>query len=220
MGKLIVRLRLLLAFFFLSLVLPHSVLAQSHVLKKPYNPSFYMGIGAIFPDINSGIDSPTGATEIKRSNAGFRIYGGYLINKYFAIEANYADYGTDRIDSQNIGDSFTFLGRQYNFAGAANGSVSANSIGVGPVISLNTSYVRPFFKIGYHWWNYDLDISNVLINGVASKLARKKQGGDIYWGLGLDFKLYPQFWLRMEYISTPIDGRSASQSGINIMGLF
>lgn len=179
----------------------------------------YLGFGVGLPDMQSGIDTPVGGTQIDRSVFSYRMFGGVMLTDWLAFEGHYADMGTDTATASQITDAVNYLNTQYNFDQLGKMEAKSHSYGVAPVISINLPYVRPFVKFGYHWWKYQFKASG-LIGGTTSSFSRNSTGGDMFWGLGLDFKLFPRIWMRLQFESLPIDQRRPSLTSINLMGLF
>ncbi len=213
-------------YFKLILVLPIIYLigiAQLHSQNSYYDARQirgYAGLGVGIPDMQSGIESPIGGTEIERSVHSFRAFAGVMFTDWLALEANFNDLGSDAAVAAKLSDAATYLNKQYSFAPNGRMDAKAYSVGIAPVISLNLPYVRPFVRVGYHWWNYKFKASGVFINGVSSEFSRNKRGGDITFGAGMDFKLFPNQWLRFQYDSIPIDSRRSSLTSVNLLTLF
>lgn len=130
------------------------------------NPGFYVGAGAgqSFVDESNYDDEDT----------AFSVFGGYQFNRYFGLEAGYADFG--KLEPSDNGRALE-----------AN-SAYLTAVGTVPFTDKFSGYA----KAGFHRW--DLDTA---IPGLTS--TRDDSGSDPTYGLGLQYRFNDTVALRTEY---------------------
>lgn len=133
---------------------------------------FYVGAGAG----QSLIDETTHDDE----DTAFSAFGGYQFNRYFALEAGYADFG--RIEPRGIGNDLE----------ARSGYLTA--VGSVPF----TERLSGYAKAGLHRW--DLDEALPVLTGTGDD-----SGTDPTYGLGLQYRFNDTVALRGEYSRFEID---------------
>lgn len=137
---------------------------------------FYAGIGA-------GV-AHEGFTGYRANDIAFKALFGYSANKYFAVEAAYADAGTLEDDVNGL-----------DVAISSNGFIAA-VLGKWPV----TDVFSPYLKVGYAFYDSTTKVSN----GVNS-FSESFSEDDLMFGGGVELKLGDNFRLRaeMEKIKVP-----------------
>lgn len=130
------------------------------------NPGFYVGAGAG----QSFVDE----SQYDDEDTAFSVFGGYQFNRYFGLEAGYADFG-----KLEPGDNGRAL--------EAN-SAYLTAVGTVPFTDKFSGYA----KAGFHRW--DLDTA---IPGLTS--TRDDSGSDPTYGLGLQYRFNDTVALRTEY---------------------
>lgn len=146
------------------------------------DPGFYVGAGIGITSLDVRDFNPDFADlRFEEQSFGFKVFGGYRILKYLAVEAGYTDFGNVR----------SWEGGNLQFFKEANVDVSVWS---GYVVGLvpASDKVDFFAKIGYGSWNLD---NTTTADGVTEDLSRT--GSDLAFGLGMNFRI-KKFGIRVE----------------------
>lgn len=144
-----------------------ALLAGSEVLAE--DSGFYVGAGA-------GL-AHEGFSGFRGDDTAFKLLGGYSFNKYFAVEAEYVDGGTqkDGVGAVDIAiDSEGFI---------------AALIGKWPV----NDVFAPYLKVGYAFYD-----TTAKVTGGTSPFSVSSSDSDLAFGGGLELKLRERFGLRAE----------------------
>jgi opacity protein-like surface antigen len=131
-----------------------------------------------------GVSAGQGSTEIDagggQSFAGddtsFKVLGGWRVMKFFAVEADYRDLGSQ--SDMVLGEEFVIDTSSFDLF----------AVGVIPV----GSAFEIFGKAGYSMWDAEMRITGVPGSGSDS-------GNDIAYGLGAAYNFGDKFALRLEY---------------------
>lgn len=173
---------------FAALALTVGAAAQADV-----QPGFYAGaaFGSTTID-DDGFD----AIGFDDSDTGFKVFGGYDFNPYFAIEASYFDFGEGSGTFDDV-----ILG-SFDFDVGVSG-FDASAVGTLPV----SDSLSVFGKVGVA--SYDID-AHVTVPGFGSG---SESESDMTYGAGvaLDFG---QFGVRLEYEAINVDDGEASMLSI------
>lgn len=151
----------------LSTLLLSATLGAAAFSANAQDTGFYAGagVGQSFVDEQAYDDEDT----------AFSVFGGYQFNRYFALEAGYADFG--KVEAEG---------------------------GVGPDLEANAGYLTAvgsvpitdnfsaYAKAGFHRWDLDADLPGVVGNGDDS-------GSDPTYGLGAQYRFTDRVALRGEY---------------------
>ncbi|HUH89937.1 MAG TPA: outer membrane beta-barrel protein [Lysobacter sp.] len=134
-------------------------------------PGFYAGVGVGQSIVDEGI--------LDDEDTAFSIFGGYQVNRYFGVEAGYADFG--KIEPRGLP-----------------GKVEADSAYLTAVGTLPfTENFSGYAKAGFHAWD-----AKARIPGVANA---KDDGTDPTYGLGLQYRFTDNVALRGEYSRFEMD---------------
>jgi opacity protein-like surface antigen len=160
------------------------------------NPDgFYVGGG--FGQFNLDIDNFDQAEDAAENIAdsddnSWKVFAGYRINPYFALEAAYIDLGAP-------GDQFETSGTRGNYR--------AEIAGFSPAVigSLPLGPVELFGKVGYYFYDVDLrldlDGDDPAVDGVDSSHSES----DFTYGLGVGLTLFEHLHARVEYEILDLD---------------
>lgn len=116
-------------------------------------------------------------TGFNGSDVAFKAVAGYSFNKYFSVEASYADGGTQKDDIGGMDVAISSDG----FIGAI--------LAKWPV----TDRFSPYLKVGYAF--YDTEIK---VTGGPTPISDSASESDSMVGGGLEFKLGDRFRLRAD----------------------
>jgi outer membrane protein with beta-barrel domain len=134
-------------------------------------PGAYVGASA--GQSNTSVDGAPGAS-FDGSGTAFKLQGGYRVMRYFGVEADYRDFGSQ---DDNVGGQETEIDTT---------SLDLFAMGVVPV---GRSF-EVFAKAGWSNWNAD-----VTVQGVGSG---SNDGTDLAYGLGGSYAV-GKFDLRLEF---------------------
>lgn len=143
---------------------------------------FYVGAGLGVSSVDMRDFNPDYAgLRFEDDELGFKLFGGFRLLKYFALEASYVDFGNVKAwEGGNI--------QVYAEANVGISMWSGYAVGLVPV----SDKVDFFGKLGYA--SYDVD-SNATASGETED--RSDSGSDLAYGLGVNF-LFKKFGARIE----------------------
>ena len=130
---------------------------------------------------------------INEDDTGTKVFGGYKLNDYFAIEGGLYDFG-------EISDSGSHLEID---------GLSLAAIGLIPV----SSNVSLFGKVGIHDWDADS------IGTIPSQLT-KDNDTDAFYGVGLDYAVNERWSLRGEFERFEVDDLDIDVASIGVVFKF
>jgi OOP family OmpA-OmpF porin len=140
------------------------------------------GVGQSFVDEGNYDDEDT----------AFSAFGGYQFNKYFALEAGYADFG--EIESSRPGQPSLEGDTAYFTA-----------VGIVPI----TEKFSAYGKAGLHRWNLDQAIPSLTSSTDDS-------GSDPTYGLGVQYRFTDRVALRGEYSRFEIEDLDADLAQVQL----
>ncbi len=177
----------------LFMAVPLLTLFQTAIAQGSDN-NFYIGAGLGQSNYDTGVSSLTGSARHDKTDSGYKLFAGYSLNKFVAVEGHYADFGKTSL-SGNTGDTFVHDGTTYSFV-ANNVTLTSNasSLGIAGVFSYPvTDSIAPFAKIGLHYWEDDGKASS----GVASYNVGD-DGTDLFFGIGMNIAINDSLSARLE----------------------
>jgi OOP family OmpA-OmpF porin len=151
------------------------LLASTNVLAE-IEPGFYagVGVGKASVEIDDLFDG---------DDTAFKVFGGYNINQYFALEAAYFDAGEPDQTIALPGPDLTLK--------VATTGLNLSLLGRAPLGDMFSL----FGKVGYA--SYDVEISSS-VNGQTA-FSEDGSDDDLSYGVGAAFNLGTSFELRAEY---------------------
>jgi len=120
-----------------------------------------------------------GVARTDAEDSGYKLYGGYRVNRWFGVEAAY----TDLLEGHE-----TALGYEFDLA-VNYGSVAA--VGVLPV----HPRLELWTKVEAAYWSADV----LLDDGLAPPVDRSESGFDLGYGVGFDWYPLPRVGIRGEW---------------------
>ncbi len=143
---------------------------------------FYVGAGFGFSNFDvEDFNEEFANLYFESDNFGLKLFGGYQVFKYLAVEAGYTDFGQIKRKETNI-----YYEDQSLKVAINDWDVSAvGTVALGKKATL-------FAKIGMASWNTD-----VTVDDGHEVVAESSSGTDLAYGLGLDF-MFKKFGLRLE----------------------
>jgi opacity protein-like surface antigen len=147
-------------------------------------------IGAGFGQFNVGVDGLDDADnaikKIDDDGNAWKIFAGWRINPYFAVELNYVDFGENS-------------GATHSDASGSSGNYSVDLAGFQPAIygSFPLGPVELFGKVGYYF--YDVDLSVNLDNIHQDNLSADTSEEALSYGFGVGVTLLERLHAKLEY---------------------
>jgi uncharacterized repeat protein (TIGR01451 family) len=160
-----------------------------------------------YRDALSGAGITPRAVSLDDSDSGFKAFGGYSFNEYFAIEAGYADLG--EVESSfattvppNAVDSTVRTAANVHpyFAGGATLAL-VGKVPVGDRVEL-------FAKGGaFMWDNTEVDLE--VVSGATFSTSLDRDGSDAFYGAGVSLDIGAGWRVRGEWERYEIDDQDA-----------
>lgn len=145
-------------------------------------PGFYLGAGAGQAMIDDG--------ALDDEDTAFSAFGGYQFNRYFGLEAGYADFG----EIEPLGS-----------AGPKLEGDAAYLVAVGTVPF--TDSFSGYAKAGINDWNVDASVPGLIADD---------SGNDPTYGLGLQYRFTDNVALRGEYSRFEIDDSEVDLAQVQV----
>jgi len=161
------------------------LLAGACVVAAPAAAQAYLGFGVGKSDYGSGNVIPDLITSgsVDGKDSGFKIFGGYQFNPYFAVELAYVDLGKATY-------SGSFFGAPVNDGSLETSGLNASAVGILP---LGAAF-ELFGKVGIFGWE-----SRARDFTAGVPFSGKADGGDISFGVGLAFHFTRNVGIRAEW---------------------
>ena len=128
---------------------------------------FYIGgsIGQSKIDVKGG-DQDLGDIEFNEGDTGYKLFVGYRLLTFLAVEGSYLDFGTpDTTFDTDFGDLYTEIG--------------LNGWDVSVVGNLPLGFFDLFARAGYFWWDADI---RAALGGDSDDDS--DSGSDLTYGVG------------------------------------
>lgn len=164
-----------------------------------FGANIYVGGGIGYSDYNMGISNIRGG-DLDEKDKSYQILVGVELNKYFAIETEYNNFGQSKY-SFSSGDSFNIGNTHYNALQDGEMSSEAKTLGLSALLKLPMhKYFVPYIKGGYHEYEYRSKTSTSL-----GSLSSKSTGGDTHYGAGFESQLSKNIITRVSYDNYSFD---------------
>jgi len=169
---------------------------------EPSGPASGPYVGAGFgrfnvePDNISDVGS--GLVDITRAHDdAFKILAGYRFMPYFALEANYIDFGTPK-------STFSTSG--------SDGNYQLHASGFAP-FGVATLPLGPFEIFGKAGWLFSNNKVKVFLNQPGQQVIQTSHSStDFMWGGGLGFTLFHHFNINAEYDRVQVENAHGSDA--------
>lgn len=167
----------------LSTLLLSATLGAAAFAANAQDKGFYAGagVGQSFVDEGAYDDEDT----------AFTVFGGYQFNRYFGLEAGYADFG--KIEPDVAGPAFE------------GDSAYLTAVGTLPITDKFSAYA----KAGLHRWNVDTSLPGVTGNNDDS-------GSDPTYGVGAQYRFTDRVALRGEYSRFEVEDVDADLAQLQV----
>ena len=148
--------------------------ALGQVDENDNRQGFYIGAG--LGEFSSSIDGPPaiGEIDLDSDDTATKLFGGWRLNRFFAVQLDYIDFG-----------------RSSGASGLLD--VSSDTSGFAPNVigTLPIGFFELFAKVGMMWYDVDLDVENDPTLSDSSE--------DLIYGVGVGLTLVERLSLRLEY---------------------
>ncbi|MDJ0872532.1 MAG: outer membrane beta-barrel protein [Gammaproteobacteria bacterium] len=135
--------------------------------------------------VNSGFASAQ--TSVDDTDYGWKAFGGWRINKYFALEATYVDFGEAKFTTNTTGPD-----------GVIRGEADAEAFALDVLAIVRPAdWLDLFVKVGGFYWDVDAKLAAV-VDGRAGSAKSNDTGTNFKAGAGLSFVLSEDISLRLE----------------------
>ncbi len=142
------------------------------------------GIDATFASLGL-----TASTNVDETDIGWKIYGGYQFNQYFAVEGGYTDLGEATFNSTiTSGGSGTGNGEWKAY------SIDLSALGILPI----GNQAALFGRAGLSMWDLDFEFTATGPGGTASE-SDSESGASPLLGLGGMISVTPNLTVRAEF---------------------
>ena len=158
------------------------------------NESAYLGFSYGNTEFESDDITPITA-QMDSSDSGLKLFFGYDLSRRVSLEFAYVDFGESSL-SGSSGDTFMFDGSTYAFIHDTNWSAEVSAITVSTLYSFrpgNTGLaIQP--RLGLAMWESESNYSNTI-----GTYSVNDDGANLFYGIGLMYKLTKLFSLKAEY---------------------
>lgn len=167
----------------LSTLLLSAALGAAAFGASAQEPGFYAGAGVGQSFVDEGVYDD--------EDTAFTVFGGYQFNRYFGLEAGYADFG--KIEPDVAGPALE------------GDSAYLTAVGTLPVTEKFSAYA----KAGLHRWNVDTSLPGVTGNNDDS-------GSDPTYGVGAQYRFTDKVALRAEYSRFEVEDVDADLAQLQV----
>lgn len=136
--------------------------------------------------VNSSFGSPT-VVGSDNEDLGFKVFGGYQINKYLGVEAGFVDFNDVKANS-------TVAGPRTVYTTAENDAWTLAAVGTWPV----ANRFSVFGKLGLNSWSSNLKTIATDTFGDTVSATEGSNDYDVFYGLGASYALLDSVELRAE----------------------
>lgn len=167
----------------LSTLLLTATLGAAAFGANAQDSGFYAGAGVGQSFVDEGVYDD--------EDTAFSVFGGYQFNRYFGLEAGYADFG--KIEPNVAGPELE------------GDSAYFTAVGTLPITDNFSAYA----KAGMHRWNVDTSLPGLTGNDDDS-------GTDPTYGLGLQYRFTDKVALRGEYSRFEVEDADADLAQLQV----
>jgi len=165
------------------------------------NAGVYVGgaIGQGSADISAADldDGSFTSREVNDTDTDWKVYGGWRLFRFFAVEAAYNDMGEVSAGGTSDGSGFVWAPGEVSQRASVDG-ISLATMGVLPLGKFDL-----FAKVGYLFWDADLTVVNDALQG--GSVRGSEDGEDTLYGAGFVWNYTGPGALRLEYELGKID---------------
>jgi OOP family OmpA-OmpF porin len=127
----------------------------------------------------------TSSSSTDDSDFAFKLFGGYKVNKYFALEGSWTDLGEATYSANIVAP--------VSASANANWEASAFALSALGILPLGSQF-ELFGKVGLTLWDADLRVSAAGIEESADE-----DGSGAVYGIGANFNFTPNLAIRAEW---------------------
>ena len=200
--------KILVLLFVISVLFSQQTIAADH--------GWYIGLGIGQSSVDLGIDVTVGSVSIDEEDTAFKVFSGYEINDYIAIEGFYLNAGEASI-SGDAGDVISGDGETLVFPfDNTSFKFELKSYGVVGVVGYPVcQYFYPYLKLGFQKWNMDITATMADVT-----VTDDKDGTGALYGAGFRIDATSNVSVRAEFEIYDFDGEDVDVITANIMYRF
>jgi len=184
---------------FIIALIAASAFAISPAMAK--DSGFYLGAGV--GSFGLDVDGIEEGVNFSGDDVGFKLLGGYKINKYFGAELEYIDGGS-------VEDKYDMDGDKLKLAV----DLSGFNLSVLAAYPFAESF-DVFGKLGAVFWDADFKASFM---GVSERAT--DDGNDFSWGIGASWYFTDNFGARIEYQGFEIEDADTDMISLGVTYIF
>ncbi len=177
-----------------------SVLLASAPAFAAEDSGFYVGagIGEAGVDVDLGV---SGVSDFDGSDTAFKVFGGWKVIKYLAVELEYIDGG-------EADDRWRFDDGEFSEQLRATVAFTGFNLSAVGILPIGEQF-NVFAKLGLLFWDADgtLRYSNSLGDSETERLG--ESDNDFSWGIGAGFDFTENFGVLVEYQGFKLDDADA-----------
>ena len=177
---------------------------------------WYIGAGIGQSSVDLGIDVTIGSVSIDEEDTAFKMFAGYEINKYIAIEGFYLNAGEASV-SGNAGDAISGDGETIVFPlDNTRFKFESKSYGITGILDYPIcQYFYPYVKLGVQRWNMEATVTMADITATMDE-----DGTDAIYGAGFRTDVTSNVSVRAEFERYDFDGNDVDVLTANMMYRF
>ncbi|WP_107851902.1 outer membrane beta-barrel protein [Oceanimonas marisflavi] len=177
---------------------------------ETYHPGPYVGgsIGHTSVDWDVLDDLESEGASVDDNDVGYKLFAGYRINNFFAIEGFYADLGKATAAGSGLVGGNT---------AHASADVDASTFGLSAlaIYPINDK-VEVFGKVGFNAWDADANASlRIPANGINESASDSDDGTDPMYGVGAAYNI-DNLSLRVEFERYELDDANVDMASAGI----
>ena len=195
----------------LAVLLSYSAGAQAQ------EPGWYLGGGAGISvtdlDESFWIDNSVTSSGLDKSGIGYNFYGGYRLNRYFALEVGYLRFADTVFTGSSNGQGSIWVQGPIEGRTELQG-ITLQGVGLWPLFGGGLEF---YLKGGMYMWDTLTDYSKT-INDIH---RFNDDGGSLIGGMGVEMSVWGDWRLRgeMQLTSVIFANRETVPAGIATIGL-
>lgn len=168
----------------------------------------YITFTTLFPPGPVFSPTITSTTDLDDEDIGWKLYGGYIFNKYFNLEVGYVDLGDAELNEEltvsstlpaPIGTILTSIG---SHAIAEVTGFTFTAVIKYPLLEK----LSVFGKVGAFFWQTDTTVSTsidsqppIFSSGFSDALSFEDNGSDVMFGFGAEYDITERWGVRAEW---------------------
>ena len=164
--------------------------ASAALISAPASAEFYLGASAGESTLETSDTFDGEEYDFEASDTHFKVFGGYMFNEYFGVEAAFLDLGAldDRVGFDGGEAGPLAIDADADFTG-----IAAEVVGQYPIGDFDL-----FAKVGVISYELDGDLTLSDSDGVLERESFSVDGEELIYGVGARYN-FGQIGVRAEY---------------------